>query len=138
MKTTLTATLCTLLIIGCLSLIGLGSYLAVRWSNNTGYTYTGQATFQTEQEYTTFKQAIVNINGDITGTTVLSSSPPIIVNFQIVTTHEAPDFPYGTKQDDCNWPGGVLIAVFSPMFLAMFGTALIWSRARRLSALADR
>jgi hypothetical protein len=101
-----------LLLLAAISCVGSGSYLAVRWSDNCQYTYTGKENFQTEQAYTDFKQAIVDANASILGTSALSSSPPIIVEYVITTEHNV-DFPYGTKGDASNgsWVNGLMLAI---------------------------
>lgn len=120
MKATLTA-IALLLIVSC---IAGGTYLAVRWSNNCHYQYTGREVFQTEQAYTAFKQAVVDANASIEGTSALSSSPPIIVEFKITTEHNV-DFPYGAKEDaDRNSLMAVMLIAVVPSILIL--AALVW------------
>ena len=57
--------------------------------------YSGKVVFNTEEEYTQFKEVIAqeSVSYDADSISVLSSSPPIVVNFKNI---QAPnDFPYG-------------------------------------------
>jgi hypothetical protein len=122
-KTIAMAMVFALLMLGC---IGSGAYLAVRWSNNCQYIYTGKEVFQTEQEYTAFKDAVVASDASIVGTSSLSSSPPIIIEFHVTTDHTAVPFPYGTKQGDDLWQIGMLIVILGAGTVSIPLMTLAW------------
>lgn len=125
MKATIIA-IALVLIVGCIT---GGTCLAIRWSNNCRYQYTGREVFQTEQAYTAFKQAVVDANASIEGTSVLSSSPPIIVEFKITTEHNVV-FPYGTKEDaDGNWLIGLVLACLPTWLILVALSHFKWGRA---------
>ncbi len=58
--------------------------------------YTDKISFQSEQEYSAFKEAVADPLVRIDDIIVLSSSPPIIVDFSIYTT-QGHMFPYGQR-----------------------------------------
>ncbi len=78
--------LIVLLVVGSI-LVGFGTY---KYANPDSYTYTGRIVFVSEQEYSQFKQFLVDHKEiDISNTsdrqrlTILSSSPPIIVDYKL-------------------------------------------------------
>ena len=70
--------------------------------------YQGTEVFNSEQDYIKFKEAIVDNEAKIIKAEVLSSTPPIIVSYDI----KAKDFPYGEEQKDGIYFGAMLI-IFS-------------------------
>jgi len=76
------------LFLGLLALvIGLGAYLDP--------TYSGKEVFQTQQEYSDFKQAVGVEGIRLVDVEVLSSEPPIVVQYKVKTTGY---FPYGERE----------------------------------------
>jgi hypothetical protein len=63
--------------------------------------YSGKEVFKTEEAYQEFKQALVDTNATYEPEmmSVLSSEPPIIVNFRNVDTH-GNEFDYGRKESE--------------------------------------
>lgn len=88
----------------CLVVMGAGLFLGF-FSDDS---YSGKETFRTEQEYTLFKEAISSPDVHIQSMQSLSSEPPIVVNFQIMTPRDEA-FPYG-KKDEALQPSGCLLA----------------------------
>ena len=64
--------------------------------------YAGQEVFYSEDAYNTFKNAIVQYDATLQSSTVLSSEPPIIVDFDVIIPDKNLVFPYGTKQGAFN------------------------------------
>ncbi len=100
-----------LLVVGLL-LVGGSFILTILESTN--YFYEGKEVFQTTQEYGAFKEAIGVPEVDIWEMLVLSSEPPIVVDYQIEASRSL-DFPYGEKSI---LPSGILFAF-------VFGLGLI-------------
>jgi len=59
-------------------------------------TYSGKEVFQTEQEYTSFKEALAYDEVKIIKSYSLTSTPPIVVSFTITSSRDH-SFPYGHK-----------------------------------------
>ena len=103
--------------IGLLLVVGLlllGGSFIVASQGFTTYTYEGKEIFQTAQEYESFKVAVGVSEVTLLETFVLSSEPPIVVDYTV----EAPrglDFPYG---DESILPSSLLFS-----FLLAFGVA---------------
>lgn len=78
-------------------LVGTVSGILIATTPLRQTTYSGRVVFDTEQEYSAFKRALsqpyVSFNND--DVLVLSSEPPIVVQFHVNTQPEYP-FPYGT------------------------------------------
>ena len=58
--------------------------------------YSGKEVFQTEQEYTSFKEALAYDEVKIIKSYSLTSAPPIVVSFTITSPRDH-SFPYGHK-----------------------------------------
>jgi hypothetical protein len=76
--------------------------------------YLGEITLNTEQEYLAFKQELFNSSADWRKMEVLSSTPPIIVHFEVVVSSDY-DFPYGDKT--ANTPINLVFSSFLVVFL---------------------
>lgn len=87
------------------------------------YIYKGKVAFYTEEEYSFFKQLLAQdyVQFSSEDITILSSSPPIIVNFE-VTVDSDYSFPFGKKGKDVVSIG--LIAIGAVILLGG-GTYLI-------------
>lgn len=59
--------------------------------------YRGRAVFESDAEYGKFKRAIVDNNADIREMNILSSTPPIIADFDVFVDAEH-DFGYGERE----------------------------------------
>jgi len=103
------------LIYGLISIIVLGCYVVFAVPAMTGQddTYTGKLSFDTEQEYTQFKQEIVNSEAIWNRMDVLSSDPPILVQFRVQVSQDY-DFPYGEKSN------------IGPTMAIVFGVLLVF------------
>jgi hypothetical protein len=65
--------------------------------------YSGRVVFNTESDYSQFKQVLADQDVDISDMTVLSSAPPILVQFNQVQVSHNIYFPYGEKQFFPHW-----------------------------------
>ena len=84
------------LLMGIFALSPLGSTL---------HDYEGTEVFNSEQEYTQFKRALVDYDVEINSVTVLSSSPPIIVKFSVDPPGNT-TFPYGKEEKAGGYTAG--------------------------------
>lgn len=122
--------------IGILLVVGLllvGGSFIIAPQESTTYIYEGKETFQTYQEYRTFKEIMGVPEVTIWETFVLSSEPPIVVDYRI----EAPkglDFPYGERE---LFPSGLLFNLLFALGLVItligggLGVARLLSWIRR-------
>ncbi len=78
---------------------------------DTAINYDGKVVFTTEEEYTTFKEIIGNEAVYISEVQVLSSAPPIVVSFEVMTSTEY-EFPYGNRD---SWTRYALYGLFAFM-----------------------
>lgn len=98
--------------------IGMVSFFVIL--NFYPTSYSGQEVFNTEEEYSQFKQELVDLNAKfkVGHMFVLSSKPPIIVKFDDIRVSEDISFPYGEK--DSSLPPavgfGVVISVCTVIF----------------------
>jgi len=83
-------------------LLSLGIFLVCFGTMAVPTHYMGQEVFSSEDAYNTFKNAIVQCDATLQSSTVLSSEPPIIVNFDVIIPDKNLVFPYGTKQGAFN------------------------------------
>lgn len=84
-----------------LSIVGIvaGSWLLGHaWTTLAHSTYEGEAVFNTVEEYTQFKDAVVEPEVQKWEVDALTSDPPILVNYRI-TTDYGYEFPYGVRTD---------------------------------------
>jgi hypothetical protein len=97
-----------LLLLTCLVVLAtvVGSIYAYKLS---AWSYSGKVVFNTEEEYTKFKQDISDENIKIVDVKSLSSAPPIVVDFEVETQHDYL-FNYGNLRKDANGNRGVIIA----------------------------
>jgi hypothetical protein len=82
------------------------------YNNSVNSNYCGKVIFTSEQEYSKFKQTLIdtNANWNSNGMSVLSSAPPIIVDFDVkVPSNEK--FPYGNR-DEVGLYGFIFISIF--------------------------
>ena len=96
MKKTIGVLLLVLLVIG--ATVGF-TILGLHWGETAEKKYTGKIVFQSEQEYGQFKQAVGDQEVDISEMQVLSSDPPIVVEFKVYVPHWM-EFPYGEHNAD--------------------------------------
>lgn len=101
----------------CLIALGLYCGLAIPVSLNIGDNYGGSLIFYSEDDYTKFKQELINSNAkwDPGEISVLSSEPPIIVEFTDITIPKDYDFPYGKKWN----PSYALVGLFTLLLLVI-------------------
>ena len=72
---------------------------------DSGYReFSGKEIFNSNEEYTQFKEAVAAPNLTILHMIALSSEPPIVVDFKVETRNLKLDFPYGTDETDADWP----------------------------------
>ena len=91
-------------------------------ASTNGDTVYGILTFSTEDQYTAFKEALIQPGIEIKDVSSLSSSPPIIVKYS-AHIDKGVDFPYeGTRSSDANETPVVVLGIFS---LAL-GLLVIW------------
>jgi len=94
--------------------------------------YSGQCTFQTQQEYTDFKLAIAQSNVTEWKADVLSSGLPIIVSFKATVAPNS-TFPYGNKAEgfEESWlvQSPALVIVLVLFFISFIFFA--WSTKRK-------
>jgi hypothetical protein len=95
--------------------------------------YTGKEVFNSESDYTNFKQALVASgaiwdvsNGGDTYIQALSSSPPIIVNFN-VRVKQGVNFPYGKRKDEVSWNLGLGIFLFCLIVVVLYMVSWFWN-----------
>ena len=83
-----------------LSLIGGSIYLGVYWSSHPDVSYEGREIFTSQEEYSEFKRHVMEALDQGTVMTemkVLSSEPPIIVEFDLGIHGQDYEFPYGER-----------------------------------------
>lgn len=79
-----------------LSTLGVGIGLTRHWVSTATVLRSGQVTFSSEQDYTAFKMAVIQVGADWNQMDVMSSAPPILVKFAVNVAPNA-YFPYGTE-----------------------------------------
>jgi uncharacterized membrane protein len=83
--------------------------------------YSGKIVFQSEQEYSQFKEVIAKdyVSFDTQDILVLSSSPPIVVQFKVEVQGDN-GFPYGKKvHDEHNNIADIILGVIGAFFIAV-------------------
>ena len=92
--------------------VGAAMLLSFYYADLTTDSYRGQATFQTEAEYTAFKTAIGDGTVTIRDMKSLSSAPPIVVTFDVMVPAHQP-FAYGQQVGEIASAGviGIILAV---------------------------
>ncbi len=92
--------LATILTLALLAGAGIGLayfYVGITESRPGDAIYEGTEIFSTEGEYQEFKAILVSSEVELLDVAVLSSSPPIIVKFEVKTASLDLTFPYGER-----------------------------------------
>jgi len=82
--------------------------------------YSGKEVFQTEQEYTSFKEALAYDEVKIIKSYSLTSAPPIVISFTITSSRDY-SFPYGHKSSSNTIVGslGIIASIGLLLFVAI-------------------
>lgn len=110
----------TFIVIGVLIFIA-GLFLCIFCNTPSGIASKGRLLFETEQEYTDFKCTLANPDIIIDDMTVLSSDPPIIIDFSVTRPLDT-IFDYGdthTTIYDDNWTGASLMIIGSGILIIL-------------------
>ena len=79
----------------CLWIFAIG--LRIKWEGQIDHkTYYGKVLFETTEEYAKFKRAIANEQVYSWKADILSSAPPVVVEFRVTVTPEH-NFPFGDE-----------------------------------------